>query len=134
MSNLRQIGVAVANYATENDGKIPKIEPDPSQPIYEPEDGAKGMLETLEPYGVSKAFLQCPSDVKAYNHFKTRGNSYEWIPIADDENKNSPSVYRRGGQRAATPSRVRITMDLENVHFGRRNFLFLDGHVRAVYD
>lgn len=134
MSNLRQIGVAVANFATENEGKIPKIETDPDHPIYEPEDEARGMLETLEPYGITQNALSCPSDRKDDNYFKARGNSYEWIPITDDENKNSPSIYRRSGQRAAKPSRVRITMDVENVHFGRRNFLFLDGHVRAIYN
>lgn len=134
MKNLQQIGIAVSNYGTENNGKIPKIEPYPDQPIYEPEDEAKGMFETLEDYGITKVTLACPSDQKEGNDFKSKGNSYEWIPITDEENQMSPSIYRRGGQRAAKPSRLRITMDIENVHFGRRNFLFLDGHVKAIYN
>jgi len=134
MANLRQIGITVSAYSSDNDGKVPKIQ-NPLTPIYEAEEGAKSMMETLEPYGVTASLLRCPADVHASNRFAACGNSYEWRPIADEENKISPLYYpRRGDPRAAKPSRISITIDIDPVHFGRQNRLFLDGHVKAYTD
>jgi prepilin-type N-terminal cleavage/methylation domain-containing protein len=127
--NLGQIGLAVMAAVQDNDAVYPKIETDPANPVYPPEDGAKGMLETLQPYGITEATLRCPSDLKANNRFKQYGNSYEWRPLIDDEPSVSPNIYTRRGVFQVKPSRMRLVIDVDPVHHGHQNRLYADGHV-----
>ncbi|MFV0416451.1 MAG: type II secretion system protein [Chthoniobacterales bacterium] len=130
-SNLKHIGESVLRYASEHDNAYPIIEANPGNPIYPEDVEAKGLLETLEPYGLSKQALICPADLAGPKHFDTYGLSYEWCPIADDEKAVAPMIYsRRRGAVAVSPKRLSIVMDFGNVHSGRRNRLYADGHIR----
>ena len=132
--NLRQIGIAVNLYIADHDQTYPKVEPDPTHPIYSPDDGAKGMLETFRPYGVDEKILKCPSDVKGPNYYATRQSSYEWRPMLDDETSVNPQIYTPRGAFHVTPARVRQVMDITAVHFGHQNTAYGDGHVRWFQD
>lgn len=129
MNNLRQIGVGVLSYVADNDNTYPVIEPNPEDPVYDPEVEATPLTE-FEEYGVTGNVLRCPSDRK---YFTDRGTSYQWRVILDEENAAAPKIYggRRGGVRIVKPSRVRICTDMESIHFGRMNRLYADGHVVA---
>lgn len=129
-ANLRNIGMAVRNYINDNDGTYPVIETNPEAPIYPEEVQARGMLETLEPYGVTGRSLLCPSDRRGPDYFAQRGTSYEWRPVIDGESSLNPILYTRRGERQVDPARVRIVMDFTPVHNGRQNLLFADGRVR----
>ena len=138
MNNLRQIGVSAHLAANDNDNRYPKIEVDPENPIYQPEDGAKSMQEALGPYGVSDKVLQCPTDLKGANWFAKLKTSYMWLPYADDEPTNNIMIYSRRGAFSAKLSRVRMAHDYEPIHppdrVGRPkrwNTLYADGHVEA---
>ena len=131
-NNLRQIGIAVLQYANDNDNRFPKIEGMPSNPIYEGDTGeAKPMEEVLGPYGVTKATLQCPSDLARNNYYKTEGSSYQWNPVVDEELVSSPKFYSRMGVRNPRSSWIRLAMDFDTVHAGHSNRLYADGHVKA---
>jgi prepilin-type N-terminal cleavage/methylation domain-containing protein/prepilin-type processing-associated H-X9-DG protein len=133
MNNLRQIGVAVGTYLVDNDNTFPFVEPNPNDPVYDPDYEAKPMLEELGPYGVTQQLLRCPEDLRAGNYFAQRGSSYQWSPILDGELKVNPVVYGwRGGTRTVNPARMRICMDFEAVHFNHANRLYADGHVVAA--
>lgn len=132
-NNLRQIGVAVQLYVNDNDGRFPRIESNPANPVYQPEDEAKPMLETLQPYGVNELVLRCPADARGKKYHLSHGSSYEWRPFADDELEVNPVIYGRRGARQIKPSRLRIVMDYEGVHNGRQNWLFADGRVTGFY-
>ena len=129
LANLRVIGVSVRNFINDNDGTFPIIETNPESPIYPDDVEAKGMLETLEPYGMPPAALRCPSDVRARNYFASRGTSYEWSPVVDDEPAINPVFYTRRGARRVSPARVRLVMDIDAVHNSRQNRLYGDGGV-----
>ena len=141
VSNLRQIGVAVQNFVARNDGRYPEIEPDMKSPIYPPDEGVKGMLETLGEYGITAAVLKCPADMKSgYKYFDKLGSSYEWRPYVDDELQSNPVVLSRGGQRTVSPSKIVLAFDVERVHGldgnfkSKKNYLYGDGHVRAYWE
>ncbi|MFQ3578494.1 MAG: type II secretion system protein [Verrucomicrobiia bacterium] len=129
-SNLRQL-TTMALAAQDNDGKIPYIEPDPTSPIYEPEVGAKGLFETLQPYGATPKLMQCRADVKGPNFFASKGSSYEWRPLIDGENVNAPVIYSRRGEFVIAPDRYRLMFDFDPVHNGRRNTVFANGIVKV---
>jgi prepilin-type N-terminal cleavage/methylation domain-containing protein len=130
-SNLRAIGITVRNYVNENEGTFPVIETNPDNPIYPDEVEARGILETLEPYGLVAGNLRCPGDVAGPNYFASRGTSYEWRPMVDGENSLNPVFYTRRGERNVNPARVRLVIDMAPVHNGRQNQLRGDGSVRS---
>lgn len=130
-NNLRNIGVGILNYVGENDNTFPMIEPNPEDPVYDPEVKATPLIE-LEAYGIKDNVLRCPADfVRSDSYFKSHGSSYQWRIILDEENAAAPKIYggRRGGVRVVKPSRVRICTDYLAVHSGRMNALYADGHV-----
>lgn len=128
--NLRNIGIAVRGYISDHDGTFPVIETNPEEPIYPEEVEARGMLETLEDYGITLNTLRCQSDVAGPNYFAARGTSYEWRPLIDGENSLNPLMFTRRGERRVSPARVRICMDIAPVHGGRHNLLYGDGRIR----
>ncbi len=129
-SNLRQIGICVNLYLGDHDQTYPQIETDPEFNVYGEGTTAKPMLETFQPYGMQKEGLRCPSDVKGPNVFATKGNSYEWRPMLDDENKTNPMIYTPRGAMRVSPGRMRQVIDATPVHSGRQNALYGDGRVR----
>jgi prepilin-type N-terminal cleavage/methylation domain-containing protein len=63
-NHLRQIGASAHLYANEHENRFPRIEVDPDEPIYPPEENVKPILETLQAYGVTEAVLQCEADLR----------------------------------------------------------------------
>lgn len=132
LSNLRQIGTAIWLWIPENGNRFPRIENDPASPVYEPDDGAKTLLETLAPYGVATNVLRCPSEIKlGAKYFKKFTNSYECPPWAGDEAVASGQIqiYRPGGTFNIQASRVTLAWDYENVHSSGFNLLRADNSV-----
>jgi prepilin-type N-terminal cleavage/methylation domain-containing protein len=129
-SNLRQIGICVNLYLADHDNTYPEIETDPAFNVYAEGTTAKPMLETFQQYGMQKEGLRCPADVKGPNVFATKGNSYEWRPMLDDELKTNPMIYTPRGAMRVSPARMRQVIDATPVHNSRQNALYGDGRVR----
>lgn len=139
LANLRQIGAAATLCAQDNDNTYPYIEASTNDPIYPPDKNAKGLLETLAPYGVTEATLKCPEDVVGPNYYSTNGSSYQWLNYADGEKMFHVKLVTPEGEIEAPPSSIRLAVDWMNVHFptkasgeemtpGRRNAVYADGH------
>ena len=145
MNNLKQIGLGVLGYVNDHDNTYPMIEPDPGDPVYtdeDEEDTSSGKIEdiagTLGPYGVTEGTLKCPADLAkknpgghVYFYDENYKCSYQWRIIIDGEAAAAPKTYGRRGARVTKPSRVTIATDFYNIHFGRVNRLYADGHVVA---
>lgn len=132
LSNLRQIGTATWLWIPDNGNRFPQIENDPAKPIYSPEDGAKTLLETLGPYGLTTNVLRCPAEIRTGGKYFTQlTNSYECPPWAGDEEVASGQIqiYRPGGTFSLAANRVTLAWDYENVHAGGFNRLRADNTV-----
>jgi len=131
-SNLRQIGTAINSAVQDNNGYYPNIEPDPTNPIYQPEDNAQTLPQVLQPYNITGKGLSCPADVKSVNYFAQKGTSYMWRPLVDGEPEASPTIiFRQGVIIHPSLSRIRLVVDFDSVHRGRQNAVFADGHVKV---
>ena len=143
MANLRQIGIATQNYLTDHDNTYPFIEPNPKiSQIYPSQVGAKSILDTFSPYGVTTKTLQCPSDMKQpQSSYAKYGSSYIWDPMSDGE-ANSGSINLTqifgggrgggGGRQGFSPqislAHIQLVADQTPLHHGKVNILFADGH------
>jgi prepilin-type N-terminal cleavage/methylation domain-containing protein/prepilin-type processing-associated H-X9-DG protein len=131
--NLRAIGVAISQAATDNDNEYPAISQAATSP-YPPGSNARDLYDTLSPYGVTSNTLECPTDINSgtTSAFKQYGSSYEWNPAFDDEVTVTPILYFSPTiQIPVNNSKVHLCFDFNPIHFGRPNYLYGDGHVRA---
>jgi prepilin-type processing-associated H-X9-DG protein/prepilin-type N-terminal cleavage/methylation domain-containing protein len=131
--NLRAIGIAVSQAASDNDNEYPAISQAATSP-YPPGSDAKDLYDTLSPYGITSNLLECPTDLQSGSGsaFKQYGSSYEWNPAFDDEVTVTPILYFSPTvQVPVNNSRVHLCFDFNPVHNGRPNYLYGDGHVRA---
>jgi prepilin-type processing-associated H-X9-DG protein len=127
--NLRQIGMAAALAAADNNNRYPEIN-QAAVPIYT-DAGATNMIGALGAYGVTTNTLECPVDLQqSPPSFKTYGSSYEWDPVFDDEPVNETVVYITPTVSIpVNSSRVRLAMDFNPIHHNRPNAVYGDGHV-----
>ena len=133
LNNLRQIGVAVQQYAADNDYRFPAIETVP--PSLPPEVENPGTaLDKLGTYGITQDVLTCPSDAATKKNFEKHGTSYYFSPVLQDETPATVKIYsRRGAFQISNIGRVTVASDLEPVHavsgkYGI-NMVKADGHV-----
>ena len=135
VSNLRQMGFAVTMYADDNDGRLPKIEPLPSDPLYV-NPSLLRITEVLAPLlgGTNGGVFRCPED--RVSRWKKEGASYMW-----NSDFNGRKIDRlRSGMVRLPANKAPLVFDYENFHsgttrgetnivVGARNALFVDGHV-----
>lgn len=132
-SNLRKIGAAVTQAASDNDNTYPEISQAAVSP-YPAGSDAKDLYDTLSPYGLVKTDLQCATDIQQgkASAYQMYGSSYEWNPAFDDETTVTPIIY--WSSTVSIPvnsSRVRLCTDFNALHNGRMNILYGDGHIRT---
>lgn len=132
VSNLRQIGICGLLYSADNDQKLPTIEPWPSDPVYSPEDEAKSLLEVLGPYGLTEKTIVCRTDLAGPNYFAKEGSSFQWCPMANGQRIVSVKLSWGNMGEDVKLDRLLMAFDYTNVHFGKSNMLFGDGHVAAA--
>jgi prepilin-type N-terminal cleavage/methylation domain-containing protein len=130
VGNLRQIGVAVQQYVSDNDYRFPPIETLPPSLG----NGGRPALETLEPYGVNLSTLSCPSDVAGPNTLAQYGSSYHFSPVLQDELASNVNIYgRRGIFQVPNVGRLTVCTDYQVVHASAgklgMNVLKADGRV-----
>ncbi len=129
--NLRQIGVAVQQYANDNDYRFPLIETDPPSLA----NSGHPALETFAPYGVTAAILTCPSDAASTGNAAKYGSSYSFSPVLQDELASNVQIYgRRGIFQVPSVARLTVCSDYQAVHAGsgRTGINILKGDGRVI--
>jgi prepilin-type N-terminal cleavage/methylation domain-containing protein/prepilin-type processing-associated H-X9-DG protein len=139
LNNLRQIGLAVQMYTDDNDGRLPKIEPLPSDPLY-----VNPALPTINEVlgkllgNTNNAVFRCPEDQAAEPRWKKEFSSYMWN--SEYNNRKIDRINLRGFVNVPA-QKAPLVFDYENFHpgqtkgesnnivVGSRNALFVDGHV-----
>jgi prepilin-type N-terminal cleavage/methylation domain-containing protein/prepilin-type processing-associated H-X9-DG protein len=132
-ANLRAIGLAASQCATDNNNQYPAIN-QAAAPVYPSgTPGVTNLIGALGPYGISTNSIQCPIDMQSQaSAFSKYQSSYEWDPVFDNEPVNSTVIYIT--PTVAVPvnsSRVRLAMDFNAIHRGRPNVVYGDGHVSS---
>jgi len=130
--NLKIIGVAVSQAATDNNGQYPEID-QAAAPVYPANSGAMDLVGALGSYGVTTNVIQCPVDMQSNpSSFSKYKSSYEWNPIFDDDLTTTPILYLNANVKIpVNSSRVRLCTDFLPLHRGKVNALYGDGHVSA---
>jgi len=131
-TNLRSIGVAAIQAATDNNNTYPEID-QAAIPIYPAGSGATNLIGALGPYGITTNTIQCPVDMMAGGNssFQQYKSSYEWRPALDNESTVSPVIYFGNTPIPVNTSRIRLCTDFLPLHNGKMNAVYGDGHVRA---
>lgn len=147
-SNLRQLAGVIQNAALDNDGRYPRIENDPSDPIHSDEK-VRTLAELVQDQGAPSAILKCPADARNAgsatgrkgSYYALKGSSYEWLPFFEDERTSNPTIRGPFGQFVVPLSHLRLLMDYaesgEAPHDRRNgtsamNVAYGDGSVRKV--
>jgi len=131
-SNLRSIGLAAMQAATDNDNTYPEID-QAAAPIYPPGSNATNLVGALGSYGITTNTIQCPIDMMsgAASSFQKYKSSYEWNPVLDDGSNVTPILTLGNIKIPVHTSRVRLCTDFLPLHNGKMNAVYGDGHVNA---
>jgi prepilin-type N-terminal cleavage/methylation domain-containing protein len=136
-ANLRAIGLAASQCATDNNNQYPAIN-QAAISVYPAGSNATNLIGALGPYGITTNAIQCPVDMQSQSSsFSQYGSSYEWDPVFDNEPVNETVAYIQVNRNAAgnvipvpvNSSRVRLAMDFTPIHHGHGNIVYGDGHV-----
>lgn len=130
-SNLKQIGLAFAQYTQNNDGKFPFVGT----------ENESGWAQSVQPYAMSWAIFQCPSAGKSgpiqtsdyfFNaHLSQREKREVRVAnrtiLAGDGVNDAPA----NSALLALPPAWRHNKETPaNRHLGTATYLFVDGHVK----
>ena len=141
-SNLRQIGLAMTLYLDQQGprGKFPEAIMLPSLNLNRPT-----IFDVLAPFCEhNRKLFHCPSDVeqyyehleKSYAYFKHEGLSYEYPSVRLGGKTRQEVLITRLGKLGT--HQTWIVYDFAPFHgkagqSGSRNYLYLDGHVDALF-
>jgi prepilin-type N-terminal cleavage/methylation domain-containing protein/prepilin-type processing-associated H-X9-DG protein len=132
VSNLRQLGIAVALYVDAYEGKLPLAEMRPTTPI-DTDRVLPRICDVLAPQlsGSNSVVFRCPQDQVGY--FEREGSSYEWAYLLNGQVLANIQVGPPFARFNIPAHEAPLLYDYENFHSGstngRKNVLFGDGHV-----
>lgn len=130
LSNLRQIGMSLQLYVTENENRLP-IMYDAIPGVVNPTNAVPTMDRVLSNYLGNARVLLCPSDTRGL--FLQTRSSYAWNFLVNDDDAEHLSVF----SIEFDPQNVPLIYDKEAFHvsIGRGrgvNYLYADGHIHNL--
>jgi len=121
MSNLKQIGLALAMYASDFDGYLPMANYKPSV------DGPPGLPDVINAYTKNQQIFRCPSDRD--NTYVAEGTSYDYATGMLAPGIGSTLIDEPWG---VEPTKAALLYDFsETWHAAGMNVLYADGHVKV---
>ncbi|MFA6101656.1 MAG: type II secretion system protein [Victivallaceae bacterium] len=121
LNNLKQIGICINSYATDNKDALPRCARLNSA------DGMPALKDVMRPYaGGNVKIFECPADVSSYKAF---GSSYEWNTMINGM-KIDKHMFVIGTNLISAP----FCGDVDNFHAGKRNYLYSDGKIKDVFE
>ncbi len=135
VSNLRQIGLAVAMNADEHEGRLPSAEQRPTMPV-DTNNVLPRICDLLAPQlsASNSVIFRCPEDRGGY--FQAEGSSYEWNWVFNNQVLEQIQVGPPFARISIPPHQAALLYDYENFHNGGtngiKNVLYGDGHVTPL--
>ena len=126
LGNLKQLGLAIQTYVTDNDNLMPLMF---DRPVGMPPFGNSMDIVLLKHAGGNKQIFQCPSD--AQQLFLMTGSSYSWNVFLNSQPADSLKILAL----ALNETEIPVFLDKENFHatLGTDkdvNYLYADGHIK----
>ena len=126
LGNLRQIGLAIQTYVTDNDNLMPVLF---DRPVGMFAIGNSMDVVLLKHAGYNKEVFKCPSDRQ--NIFLQTGSSYGWNVFLNGQPADNLKVLAL----ALTDNEIPVFFDKEKFHatLGTDvdvNYLYADGHIK----
>jgi prepilin-type N-terminal cleavage/methylation domain-containing protein/prepilin-type processing-associated H-X9-DG protein len=123
ISNLKQLGAAVAAYLDDSRGIMPYAAQMPSVTPGQPR-----IADVLAEYVDSQEAFRCPAD-RDRPYWKTEGSSYEYSSLLAGQKLLENPLFKKFGEPT-----VPVMYDYEPFHGDAgepeaKNYLFADGHV-----
>jgi prepilin-type N-terminal cleavage/methylation domain-containing protein/prepilin-type processing-associated H-X9-DG protein len=131
LSNLRQIGLALQIYVSENDNRMPVMR-DRLPGTNAPPPGTPPSVDVvLGGHLGNLQVLRCPSDNRGI--FEQTRSSYAWNSLLNGQNADQLRVLTMD----FGPSRTPVMFDKEAFHRARGesrgvNYLYADGHIKNL--
>lgn len=130
LSNLRQIGLALQIYVSENNNRMPVMR-DRLPGTNAPPDAPPSVDEVLAGHLGNLQVLRCPSDNRGI--FEQTRSSYAWNSLLNGQNADQLRVLTLD----LGPTRTPVMFDKEAFHRARGeargvNYLYADGHIKNL--
>jgi len=121
LNNLKQIGISINSYATDNKDALPRCA------RLNSEDGLPALKDVLRPYASGNVkIFECPGDTSLH---KELGVSYEWNTMINGM-KIDKNMFVIGNNLISAP----FCGDVDNFHGGKRNYLYSDGKIIDAFE
>src|SRR5262249_10576697 len=131
LSNLRQIGIALQLYASDNNNRLPVMRDKSFDTNAPPTNALPSPDVVLSNYLGAVKVLRCPSDRKQI--FEQTGSSYAWNSLLNGQDADRLKVLNIDFD----PHQIPVFFDKEAFHNARGekrgvNYLYADGHIKNL--
>jgi prepilin-type N-terminal cleavage/methylation domain-containing protein/prepilin-type processing-associated H-X9-DG protein len=133
LSNLRQIGLALQIYVSENNNRMPAMY-DKLMSTNTPPANTQATVDIVMKQQLgSTNILRCPSDKD--DLFRQTGSSYAWNSLLNGQNADQLKVFGM----TFNPHQIPVFFDKEAFHAARGtgkevNYLYADGHIKKLLE
>jgi prepilin-type processing-associated H-X9-DG protein/prepilin-type N-terminal cleavage/methylation domain-containing protein len=133
LSNLRQVGLALQLYVTENNNHLPTMYDQSATTNATSTNSMATIDKVLREHLGSTNVLRCPSDDRKI--FELTGSSYSWNSLLNGQEAEHLRVFNLNFDSHHIP----LVFDKESFHRARGagkgvNYLYADGHIKKLLE
>jgi prepilin-type N-terminal cleavage/methylation domain-containing protein/prepilin-type processing-associated H-X9-DG protein len=131
LSNLRQVGIALQIYMSDNNNRLPIMRDVSTDPVVAATNTFPAIHRVLAPQLGNTNVLRCPSDGPQF--YELTGSSYAWNSLLNGDDAEHLKIFNI----RFNPHEIPVVFDKEDFHRARGankavNYLYADGHIKNL--